>query len=680
MGSVRLQSVTKQFGGQVVLHEVTLDLHTGQVAALIGANGVGKTTLFRLIAGQVPPDTGTVTVSRGLEVGYLPQEPDIAAGATLKQAVAEAFSELMAAEQKLQALAQQIAEEHEGPQLGELMRQYDRANARFETAGGYSFEQRLNEVLGGLGFSPADYELPVAALSGGQKCRAALAKLLLQGVGGGSSACADQFLLLDEPTNHLDIDAVRWLEKFLVGHHGGAVIISHDRYLLDRLAERTIEVVAEGSGSSSAGGMAAALGGHVRSYPGNYSHYVQTRELRDLSQQRRYVQDQAFIEKERAYIAKHMAGQRSRQAQGRQKRLLRQLDAGEFTVERPGAQRATRINFDATLGNKGNSPAGRARKPHTAKELLRVEGLHKQYGDKVLFTNLDLAVCTGERLGITGPNGTGKTTLFRVVLGQVAPEAGSVYVNPAARIGHFAQDSGELNPDRTVIEEIIAIRGDFLERDARHYAARFLFTGQEPFKRIGQLSGGEQSRVRFMKLILAGPDVLMLDEPTNHLDIPSREALEAALAEFPGTIIAISHDRYFLDRVADKLLVIRPGEHRLYEGNYSYYIEKVEQARAAAEAEAEATTRKPSKGGGKERRTSAKDAAPRSPLAKMKLPDLEAYITEREERLGKLHGRFGDPAVYKDPAAIRQLRAEFDTLKEELAAAEQVWLERADKA
>ena len=211
--------------------------------------------------------------------------------------------------------------------------------------------------------------------------------------------------------------------------------------------------------------MAAALGGHVRSYPGNYSHYVQTRELRDLSQQRRYVQDQAFIEKERAYIAKHMAGQRSRQAQGRQKRLLRQLGAGEFTVEKPGARRAVKINFDATLGNTGSS---RARKPHAAKELLRIEGLHKQYGDKVLFTNLDLTVCTGERLGITGPNGTGKTTLFRVVLGQVAPEAGSVYVNPAARIGHFAQDSGELNPDRTVIEEILAIRGDLLERVARH--------------------------------------------------------------------------------------------------------------------------------------------------------------------------------------------------------------------
>ena len=649
MSSIRLQNVMKQFGGQVVLADVSLDLHSGQIAALVGANGVGKTTLFRLIAGELTPDIGTVTTSRGLAVGYLPQEPDVAVDTTLRAAVAAAFADLAALEEKLQALSQQIAAEHQGPRLHELMSQYDRLSARFETAGGYTFEQRLSEVLGGLGFTPADYDLPVAALSGGQKCRAALAKLLLQ---------ERQFLLLDEPTNHLDIDAVRWLEKFLAGHHGGAVIISHDRYLLDRVAQRTIELTA------------GPAGGRVQSYSGNYSDYVRTRELHALTQQRQHDQDRAFIEKERDFIARHMAGQRSRQAQGRQKRLERQLAAGEFVLDQPHQRRTVKMEFAAL-----------ARTPRGNQAIVRTDGLGKQYGDKVLFRDLALEVWGGQRLGMTGPNGTGKTTLLRIILGQVAPEAGTAKLAATARVGYFAQEPDGLDPDKTIVQEICAVRGDFLERDARHYAARFLFTGEDVFKRVGQLSGGEQSRLRFMKLILAAPDLLILDEPTNHLDIAAREALEQALADFPGTVIAVSHDRYFLDQVAEKLLVIRSEEHQLYHGNYSYYIAKVEEAQAAAAAAAQAAAvaarQKQRKTAGSRSRGGAKAAGPRSPFARMPLEELEAYITAREERLEVLHERFGDPAVYRDPAAITQLKADFDVLKAELTAAEQAWQQRA---
>ena len=646
MGSIRLQDVMKQYGPRVVLTDVTLDLHGGQTAALVGGNGAGKTTLFRLIAGVETPDSGTLTASRDLEIGYLPQDPVLNDQATLRDAVAEAFADLLSMEHKLHDLAEQLAAAHDAPELPRLMEQYDRLRARFEAAGGYQFETRLNEVMGGLGFTPADCELPVRTLSGGQKCRAALAKLLLQDL---------QFLLLDEPTNHLDIDAVRWLEKFLAGHHGGAVIVSHDRYLLDRVAERTLEVA----------------GGRVTAYSGNYSKYVETRELRRLTEARQYEQDREFIAKERDYIARYMAAQRGRQAKGRLTRLERRIAAGEFVLEKPEAARAG-AKFDF---------GGGSRRVADGTEIVRMDGLRKQYGDKLLFADLDIAVASGQRLGITGPNGTGKTTLLRIILGQVSPDAGRVYVNPAARVGYFAQDADELDPERTIVQEICALRSDFLERDARHYAARFLFTDEDPFKKLGQLSGGEQSRVRFMKLMLAAPELLILDEPTNHLDIASREALEAALRDFPGTIITVSHDRYFLDRLAQKLLVMRTGDVRLFGGNYSYYIEQVEREQAAADA-ARAAARVA------ERRTTvtkrrgslAAAQATRSPLLKLTVDELETYIAEREARLAAVQERFGDAQVYKDPAALARLQAEFETLRQELAEAEEVWLERMERA
>jgi ATP-binding cassette subfamily F protein 3 len=645
VGSIRLSHVTKQFGGQVVLHDVSLELHTGEIVALVGANGVGKTTLFRLIVGEIEPDIGTVTVSKGVEIGYLPQEPTLPAGTTLRAAVAAAFADRLELEQKLQELARRIAEEHDRPRVGELLAQYDRMRARFEAAGGYAFEQRLGGVLGGLGFSPADGDLPVEALSGGQKSRAALARLLLP---------ERQFLLLDEPTNHLDIDAVRWLEKFLAGHHGGAAIISHDRYLLDRVAQRTIELTV------------GPNGGQIECYAGNYSDYVRTRDVHALTRQRQYEQDQARIAKEREYAARYVVGPRSRQVQGRLRRLAREMEAGELIVEKPRTPKTVRIQFTEP-----------ARGTHAAQPIVRASDLAKQYGEKVLFRDLSVEVFGGQRLGITGPNGTGKTTLLRILLGQVAADAGTVWRSPTVRIGYFAQEPEELAADRTVVQEILALRGDFLERDARHYAARFLFTGDDVFKQVGQLSGGEQSRLRLMKLILTAPDVLVLDEPTNHLDIPSREALEAALAEFPGAVLVVSHDRYFLDRVVQKLLVLRPGAHRLHPGNYSSYIAQVEQEEAARQAEQPAR-RSPARVG-KAAGRAKQPRPPASPLARLPLEELERYIAEREERLAAVQQRFGDPAVYRERAALDRLRAEFDTLRAELDAAMAVWLDRAEQ-
>jgi len=649
MGLIRVQNVTKQFGGQVVLNDVSVEFSTGHVVGLVGPNGAGKTTLFKLITGQLAPDLGTVTLSKGLEVGYLPQEPEVAEGQTLHDEVLSVFADVLALEQKLQGISEQMAAQPAGPALDELMQQYDRTTARFEAAGGYTYEQRLGEILGGLGFSQADYKLPMAALSGGQKCRAALAKLLLQ---------ESQFLLLDEPTNHLDIDAVRWLEKFLAGHHGGAVIVSHDRYLLDRLAERIVEVE----------------GARLRSFPGNYTNYVQTKAVRQLTQDRQFVNDRAFIQKEREFIAKHMGKQRTAEAKGRLKRLERRLAAGEFTLERTSQREKIKIRF------------GEADRQVTAgKDVLSVRGLSKAYGEKRLFTDLSLTVPAGSRLGITGPNGTGKTTLLKIVLGQVRADAGEFDLDVKASVGYYAQEATELDPNRTVVQEILTVRQEWLESHARSYAARFLFRGEDPFKRVSQLSGGEQSRVRLMKIILANPNVLILDEPTNHLDIASREVLEEALLEFPGTIIAVSHDRYFLDRICDHLLVMRSNEHALYDGNYSYYIRQVEAERESAALAAGAEKRPKAAKGGKTPRGGGQDAAAavekpqRTRFHKLRLEELEQLIIDLETRLMELHERFGEPELYHDPAGVSELREEFDAVQAELAEAEQEWNARAER-
>jgi len=649
MGLIRVQNVTKQFGGQVVLNDVSVEFSTGHVVGLVGLNGAGKTTLFKLITGQLAPDLGTVTLSKGLEVGYLPQEPDVAEGQTLHDEVLSVFADVLALEQKLQGISEQMAAQPAGPALDELMQQYDRTTARFEAAGGYTYEQRLGEILGGLGFSQADYKLPMAALSGGQKCRAALAKLLLQ---------ESQFLLLDEPTNHLDIDAVRWLEKFLAGHHGGAVIVSHDRYLLDRLAERIVEVE----------------GARLRSFPGNYTNYVQTKAVRQLTQDRQFVNDRAFIQKEREFIAKHMGKQRTAEAKGRLKRLERRLAAGEFTLERTSQREKIKIRF------------GEADRQVTAgKDVLSVRGLSKAYGEKRLFTDLSLTVPAGSRLGITGPNGTGKTTLLKIVLGQVRADAGEFDLDVKASVGYYAQEATELDPNRTVVQEILTVRQEWLESHARSYAARFLFRGEDPFKRVSQLSGGEQSRVRLMKIILANPNLLILDEPTNHLDIASREVLEEALLEFPGTIIAVSHDRYFLDRICDHLLVMRSNEHALYGGNYSYYIRQVEAERESAAMAAGAEKRPKAAKGGKTPRGGGQDAAAavekpqRTRFHKLRLEELEQLIIDLETRLMELHERFGEPELYHDATGVSELREELDAVQAELAEAEQEWNARAER-
>ena len=638
MGQISLQSVTKELGGHPVLRNLSLELPGGEIVGIVGANGSGKTTLFRLITGQLKPEIGSVAVSRDLQVGYLPQKPEMNADATLFEAVSQAHRDVFRLQEKLVAVSDRIQHTAPGPEQDALLAEYDRLHARVLAAGGYDVETRVHEILGGLGFRPADLQLPIGALSGGQQCRAALAKLLLE---------TNNYLLLDEPTNHLDLKAVRWLELFLAGHKGGAAIVSHDRYLLDRAVSRIIEVDR----------------GQVTNYRGNYSTYVKERDVRRKSQQRRFTEDQAFLAKERAFITKHMGKQRTAEAKGRLTRLERRLAAGEFETDLPAERRGLSLDLNAEQQLTG--------------WILDVQQLSKAFDDKPLFADLSFQIQADTRLGILGPNGTGKSTLLKILVEQLAPDSGRIRRDPHLALGYYAQDAGFADTSETMLAWLQSRYPHLTETAARSRLAQFLFRGDDVFKSIPQLSGGERARLRLLDLFLQQPNTLVLDEPTNHLDIPAREALEAALGDYPGALIVVSHDRYLLDRICNRLLVLAHAGHRLVHGSYTNYLATVE-AESATRPTGAANPRKPKRSKSKSNRPTPRK---KSPFARLPLDELEALIHEHETGLDDLNARFADTTVITQPdelAALQAALAEHQSKLNELHAAWEAKVEELD--
>ncbi len=645
MAAVTLQNIAKSYAGQIVLEGITLDLHKGEKAGLIGANGSGKTTLFKLIVGLEACDSGTVTVSSGTTIGYLPQEPDLPLGARLIDAVAGVFDGHRNIETQLADLSHQIAEVHGTPEEAALLEKYDRLRARFETAGGYDYEIRMREVLGGLGFSPDEYAQPVGQLSGGQKCRAALARLLLSDA---------DFLLLDEPTNHLDIDATRWLEKYLANSHCGAVIISHDRYLLDRVVTKIIEIEDH----------------RVTVYPTNYTNYAQAKRIRQLQAVREFEKQSEWLAHQRDYISRvKYAKDSAKQARGRQKYLDRMEAEGKVLKKPKGESSRLKLHF-------GDEARG-------GEMVVRCELAGKAFGDVVLIRGLDFEMTRGEKVGIIGPNGVGKTTLLRMLLGQTPPTEGRVRLFENLSVGYYDQEHRDLDGSLSVLEAVRQIRPEVSEAEARSFLALFLFRSDAVFKRVGSLSGGEQSRVLLARLVWQSPQVLILDEPTNHLDIPAREALEEALTLFPGSILMVSHDRYFLDRVAERLLVLpERGRHELVPGNWSTYAEMLAKREAAARAEKErlrAAARQTAGDGQGRRRADNHSAgaksAPksRSKYAAKRIEELEGKIIACETRMKELEASFADAAMMKDPAKSKQLHEEYHGLRTQLEELNAEW-------
>ena len=535
MSLIRLEHVTKLYDPDLILDDISVSIEHGDRIGLIGRNGTGKTTLLKIINGLLANFKGKVVSAKGLRVGYLSQEPDLAQDCTLRQEMLKVFERRRALEDKMLLLAEEM-ETKESP---DLLAAYARIQEQHEQLGGYDYEHEINRILGGLGFSELDFNLPIGVLSGGQKSRATLAKLLLE---------KPDLLLFDEPTNHLDINGIEWLENYLnIEYNGAVLVVSHDRYFLDKVVRKVWELEEH----------------QIKIYRGNYSKYVETKRVEQLVAARAFKKQQAFIEHEEDFIRRNMAGQRTREAQGRQKKLNR-LER----FEKPKSDAPTlRLSF--TPETRGGN------------DILRCQNVGKAFGDKVIFTDLNFEVYRRDVIGIIGANGTGKTTFFRMILGDEPPTEGEMWVGPTLKLGYYTQELEGLNPDNEIIDEIWALRPKHTHGEIRSFLGKFLFSGDDVFKRIGNLSGGEQSRVLLAKLLLANANVLLLDEPTNHLDIPAREALEAALAEYSATLFIISHDRYLLNNLATKLLIFdgNPGgTAELFEGNYAEYVAQQQHA------------------------------------------------------------------------------------------------------
>jgi len=626
MPIVSVIQVGKSFGAERIFEDVNFQINEQDRIGLIGPNGAGKSTLLNILAGREEPDEGTIAVARNTRIGYLTQDTDFRPENTLREEMLTVFAKVRAWEQELGELALELATPaaQEDADLHEqLLSRYDELQTSFEHMGGYTYENRIDQVLDGLGFTREQQEAPVKYLSGGQQTRAALATLLLQ---------EPDLLLLDEPTNHLDLASLEWLETYLLSWNGAMVIVAHDRYFLDKVAARMIELAF----------------GRIEEYPGNYTKYLHLREERMERRMREYEAQQAHIAHTEEFIRRYRAGQRSREARGRQK-LLDRLER----VERPMDFPEMHFEFNAVT-ESGQVVLS------TQKLVIGYPPMVHQGEPTVLVRVADLELIRGDRVGLLGPNGAGKTTLIRTIIGKIAPISGHVYPGHNVRIGYYSQTHSGLNPDRTIVDEIRQM-STLSEDAARSFLARFLFTGDDVFKPINTLSEGERSRVALAKLTLQGSNFLVLDEPTNHLDLQSRQFLEEILGEFQGTLLFVSHDRYFVDRLATKVWVIEDGVLIPYIGNYSEYrthkrpilLETPSPQVKSVETRVSKITRS----AGSSSRSGGKKSV------KMKLrtvEDVERDIEKAEARVGNLEEELAEAARNADAAQLTQLSSDYE--------------------
>lgn len=630
----RLSDVKKTYGGTEILRGVSFQVNPGEKVGLVGRNGAGKTTVFRLITGKESTDSGDVFKANGLKLGLLDQHVDFSTGETVHTAALSAFKEIHDIEAEMRALEKTMETDHSDP----ILERYAELQIAFEHADGFSYAARAEAILLGLGFTREMWSLNTATLSGGQKNRLGMARLLL------SSA---DVLLLDEPTNHLDVNAVEWLENFLTEYDGSYVVISHDRYFLDRTTNRIIEIE----------------NGKAVTYTGNYSAFLEERALRREQQLREYENQQAFINKTQEFIRRNLEGQKTKQAKSRRNMLQR--------MER----------LDAVVSEKHGGNFGLKKVERAGNNVLTVEELSIGYEEKRLASGIDLSLHRGEALGIIGANGTGKTTFLRTVLGEIRELDGEIRWGTKTNIGYYAQNLEELEPRNEVIQELRRVAPLADNGELRSFLARFLFFGEDVFKLVGDLSGGEKGRLALAKLIYSQKNVLILDEPTNHLDIPAREALEAALDEYDGTIITVSHDRFFLDKIATQILAFEENGVEVFDGNYTGYHDwKAAKKSVRTDGSSDVsngsrrlaiTPRKESTNGeNKERAKLSKNQRDR---IEKRIGEIESDIQMLESTIGSISAEIADPATSSDPSKLANATDRLTNAETELSELYSEW-------
>ncbi|HEX3630151.1 MAG TPA: ABC-F family ATP-binding cassette domain-containing protein [Candidatus Dormibacteraeota bacterium] len=612
MPVLRVERLSLLYGAEEVLRELTFQLEPRQRLGIVGANGTGKTSLLRAITGDVPTTAGSVSLAPRARLAYLPQELEAGPHESVYADALHSRPDIMELRRKLEQLESSMAGA-QAESLARLVEDYGEVQHEYERLDGYAYDSRVAEVLHGVGLSETDQALAPAALSGGQRRRLALARLLLQDA---------DLLLLDEPTNHLDLEAIEWLEGFLRLSRAGMLIVSHDRRFLEHVADDILELQAGGG----------------EWYPGNYRQYVRLRQERRAVRQKEYEAQQEYIARTQEFIRRYKAGQRAREARGRQTKLDRLA-----RVAPPAEDQQIRIRLRASV---------------TSELIFQSEGLRVGYDKREIVSVPAFTVSAGERVAIVGPNGSGKTSLLKALLGELRPLQGRVKTGPRVAMRYYDQNLADLDPNKTVIGELQDAFG-LPEETLRTFLGRLLFSGDDAFKAIRSLSGGEKSRVALAKLMLDDAGLLMLDEPTNHLDIPAQEMLEDALNDYEGTIVFVSHDRYFIDDVATRLWVVEDGTVSMHLGNYSDW----ERARQR--------TRRPLAEEG--RRTTATRAAA---VVKPAVP-VEDQIDGLETEIHQIEERLADHQTYDDPALVAELSRAHEDASRRLRWLYQEWEQAA---
>lgn len=638
------QNISKAFVENQVLKNVSFHIEDHEKAAIVGINGAGKTTLLRIIVGEMTPDDGQVVLAKDKTLGYLAQNSTVDTSHTIYEELLSVKADLLRLEEKIRECENNM-KHADGDALEDLMKQYTSLTHAFETGGGYLYRSELVGVLKGLGFTEDEFSKPVATLSGGQKTRVALGRLLLQN---------PDLIILDEPTNHLDMNSIAWLETYLLNYKGAVLIVSHDRYFLDRIAGKVIEIDQS----------------KATTFMGNYSDYAVKKEQLRVAAWNAYMNQQREIKHQEDVIEKLKSFNREKsikRAESREK----MLDKIEV-IEKPSE---VRTDMKLTLTPRILS----------GNDVLTVEHLSKSFDSHKLFTDVNFEIKRGEHVAIIGDNGSGKTTLLKILNGLVPADQGTFRLGSNVEIGYYDQEHHVLHSEKTLFEEISDDYPYLNNTQIRNVLAAFLFTGEDVFKRISDLSGGERGRVSLAKLVLSNANFLILDEPTNHLDIMSKEILEDALNGYEGTILYVSHDRYFINRTAHRILDLTEGQFVSYVGNYDYYLEKHDTVMAAIEAStpqsADADNTAATKAAESEVKLDWKAQKEEQARLRKKENDLkkcEEKIAELEARISEIDTEMSDPAIGTQVAKLQELTKEQTACQEQLEKLYEQWEELAE--